>query len=70
MIAVCIGLTGAGTWLAQFGNSAGAQLTLGRIGIALPYLSAAAVGVISSSPPVAPWRSNPPALVFWWVRSA
>ncbi|WP_419906023.1 Ti-type conjugative transfer system protein TraG [Hoeflea sp.] len=46
MIAVCIGLTGAGTWLAQFGNSAGAQLTLGRIGIALPYLSAAAVGVI------------------------
>ncbi|WP_136661431.1 Ti-type conjugative transfer system protein TraG [Nitratireductor sp. XY-223] len=46
MIAVCIGLTGAGTWLAQFGNSAGAQLTLGRIGIALPYVSAAALGVV------------------------
>ncbi|MCP1201003.1 Ti-type conjugative transfer system protein TraG [Notoacmeibacter sp. MSK16QG-6] len=46
MIAVCLGLTGSETWLARFGNSAGAQQTLGRIGIALPYVSAAAIGLI------------------------
>lgn len=46
MIAVCLGLTGSETWLARFGNSSEAQQTLGRIGIALPYVSAAAVGVI------------------------
>ena len=45
MIAMCLGLTGSETWLARFGNSVETQQTLGRIGIALPYLSAAAVGV-------------------------
>ena len=32
MIAVCLGLTGSESWLARFGNSSEAQLTLGRIG--------------------------------------
>ncbi len=70
MIAACLGLTGSETWLARFGNSPEAQLTLGRIGIALPMLSPRSLGLFSSSPRVAPWRSNPLALVFWWVRSA
>jgi type IV secretion system protein VirD4 len=46
MIAACLGLTGSETWLAPFGNSLEAQQTLGRIGIALPYVSAAALGVV------------------------
>ena len=46
MIAVCLGLTGSESWLARFGNSPEAQLTLGRIGIALPYVVAAAIGVV------------------------
>ena len=46
MMAACLGLTGSETWLARFGNSAEAQQTIGRIGIALPYVSAAAIGVI------------------------
>ncbi|WP_412051924.1 Ti-type conjugative transfer system protein TraG (plasmid) [Hoeflea sp. Naph1] len=46
MIAVCIGLTGSETWLAQFGNSAEAQQTLGRVGLALPYAAAAAMGIV------------------------
>ena len=46
MIAVCLGLTGSETWLARFGNSPEAQQTLGRIGIALPYVVAAAIGIV------------------------
>ena len=46
MIAVCLGLTGSESWLARFGNSPEAQLTLGRIGIALPYVVAAAIGIV------------------------
>jgi len=46
MIAVCLGLTGSETWLARFGNSAESQQTLGRIGIALPSVVAATIGVI------------------------
>ena len=51
MMAVCLGLTGSETWLTRFGNSAEAKQTLGRIGIALPYMSAAAIGVITASAP-------------------
>ncbi|WP_268879293.1 Ti-type conjugative transfer system protein TraG [Jiella pelagia] len=47
MLAACMGLTGVETWLAAFGSSAQAQQTLGRIGLALPYVSGAAIGVIT-----------------------
>ncbi|PSH54695.1 Ti-type conjugative transfer system protein TraG [Phyllobacterium endophyticum] len=62
MIAVVIGMTGIEQWLAAFGKTDNARLMLGRIGIALPYVAAGAIGVIflfatngSSSIKVAGW---------------
>ena len=46
MVGACIGVTGIEAWLAGFGTSLQAQQTLGRIGLALPYVIAAAIGVI------------------------
>lgn len=46
MIAVVIGMTGIEQWLAVFGRTDNARLMLGRIGIALPYVAAGAIGVI------------------------
>lgn len=46
MAAICLVLPGIETWLAAFGKSAQARLTLGRIGLAVPYVLAAALGVV------------------------
>ncbi|MBA8907952.1 Ti-type conjugative transfer system protein TraG [Aminobacter ciceronei] len=46
MIASAIGMTGIEQWLAGFGQSDGARMTLGRVGLALPYAAAGAVGMI------------------------
>jgi type IV secretion system protein VirD4 len=46
MIAVVIGMTGIEHWLSTIGKTNAARLMLGRAGIALPYIAAAAVGVI------------------------
>jgi len=46
MAGLCLATTGGETWLAKFGTTPGAKLLLGRIGIALPYLLAAATGVV------------------------
>lgn len=46
MCSATILLPGIEHWLAAFGESAQAKLMLGRIGLALPYAAAAAIGVI------------------------
>ena len=46
MIAIAIALPGIEQWLATFGKTAEAKLTLGRIGLALPYVASAAIGLI------------------------
>ncbi|BCH19526.1 Ti-type conjugative transfer system protein TraG [Mesorhizobium sp. L-2-11] len=46
MIGVTILIPGIEHWLAAFGKTAQAKLMLGRIGLALPYAMAAAIGVI------------------------
>ncbi|MGY3116175.1 type IV secretion system protein VirD4 [Bradyrhizobium sp. S3.14.4] len=46
MAGLCLALTGVEAWLSKFGASPNARLMLGRIGIALPYLMAAAIGVV------------------------
>nr|WP_082529904.1 Ti-type conjugative transfer system protein TraG [Rhizobium sp. Root1203] len=45
MIAIAIGLTGSASWLAGFGKTETARLTLGRVGVALPYVGAAILGM-------------------------
>ncbi|CAN7749951.1 Ti-type conjugative transfer system protein TraG [Rhizobium sp. LjRoot258] len=45
MIAITIGVSGLEHWLAAFGRTEAARLTLGRIGIAAPYVAAAVAGV-------------------------
>lgn len=47
MIAAVIGMGGIESWTAGFGSSNSARLMLARIGLALPYLTAAAIGVIT-----------------------
>lgn len=47
MVATMLAISGIETWLSGFGTSPQAKLMLGRIGLALPYASAAAVGVIA-----------------------
>ena len=47
MIAAAIGMTGIEQWLAGFGQSDGARMALGRVGLALPYGVAGAIGVIA-----------------------
>ncbi|WP_410115392.1 Ti-type conjugative transfer system protein TraG [Agrobacterium tumefaciens] len=46
MIAVVVFMPGIEHWLAAFGKTAQAKLMLGRIGLALPYATAAAIGTI------------------------
>ncbi|MEX2745743.1 Ti-type conjugative transfer system protein TraG [Rhizobium mongolense] len=46
MILVTIGMTGTEHWLSGFGKTEAARLMLGRAGIALPYIVAAATGII------------------------
>jgi type IV secretion system protein VirD4 len=46
MLVTLLGLTGVEQWTATFGSTADARMTLGRIGIALPYAAAAAIGII------------------------
>lgn len=46
MIGVVIGLTGIDQSLAPLGETEAQRLMLGRIGIAIPYISAAAIGLI------------------------
>ncbi|ATU95354.1 Ti-type conjugative transfer system protein TraG [Phyllobacterium zundukense] len=46
MITAAIFVPGIEHWLAAFGKTAQAKLMLGRIGLALPYLIVAAIGVI------------------------
>jgi len=46
MIVVTIGMTGIEYWLSTFGKTEEAKLTLGRAGIAIPYLAAAGLGVV------------------------
>ncbi|QLL64195.1 Ti-type conjugative transfer system protein TraG [Sinorhizobium mexicanum] len=43
---VMIGLTGVEHWLSGFGKTEAARQTLGRAGIALPYVAAAAIGIV------------------------
>ena len=46
MLLTLLGLTGIEQWTATFGSTADARVMLGRIGIALPYAAAAAIGII------------------------
>lgn len=46
MILVLFATMGAEHWLSTFGKTEAARLTLGRVGIALPYITAAGIGVI------------------------
>lgn len=46
MIAIALALPGIEQWLASFGKTAEAKLTLGRIGLSLPYIASAAIGLI------------------------
>ncbi|WP_454858548.1 Ti-type conjugative transfer system protein TraG [Rhizobium binxianense] len=46
MIAVLFSMAGIEQWLAAFGRSDQARMMLGRIGIALPYSTASAIGAI------------------------
>ncbi|WP_143565738.1 Ti-type conjugative transfer system protein TraG [Sinorhizobium fredii] len=46
MVLAVIGMNGVEQWLSTFGETDAARLTLGRIGVALPYVTAAAIGVI------------------------
>jgi type IV secretion system protein VirD4 len=46
MFLVTIGLTGIEHWLSAFGKTEAARQTLGRAGIALPYVSAGLVGIV------------------------
>ena len=47
MIATTVGLTGIDQWLVTFATTAAGRLTLGRVGIATPYLAAAAIGLVA-----------------------
>ncbi|MBB2842486.1 UNVERIFIED_ORG: type IV secretion system protein VirD4 [Rhizobium etli] len=46
MIVIAVGLTGIEHWLSQFGKTDAARQMLGRAGIALPYVAAAAIGIV------------------------
>ncbi|UFW92254.1 Ti-type conjugative transfer system protein TraG (plasmid) [Bradyrhizobium barranii] len=46
MAGMCVALTGLEAWLSKFGTTPNARLVLGRIGIALPYLMAAVIGLV------------------------
>ncbi|TCM76621.1 Ti-type conjugative transfer system protein TraG [Rhizobium sp. BK068] len=46
MMLAVIGMVGIEQWLSAFGKTESARLALGRAGIAAPYITAAAIGVI------------------------
>ena len=46
MLGVLLGLSGIEQWTASFGTTPDARVMLGRIGIALPYVIAAATGIV------------------------
>lgn len=46
MVATVFAMTGIETWLAGFGKTEAAKLALGRAGLAAPYITAAALGLI------------------------
>jgi type IV secretion system protein VirD4 len=46
MLGALLGLTGIEQWTASFGTTPDARVMLGRIGIALPYISAAGIGFL------------------------
>ena len=46
MLGLCFAMTGAEAWLTRIGTTPGVQMLLGRVGIALPYVIAAAAGLI------------------------
>lgn len=46
MIGIALTLPGIEQWLATFGKTAEARLTLGRIGLSLPYVASAAIALI------------------------
>lgn len=46
MILVVTGMTGIEQWLAGFGKNEAARLAWGRAGIALPYVTSAAIGIL------------------------
>ncbi len=46
MFLVTVGLTGIEHWLSGFGKTEAARQTLGRAGIALPYVAATAIGIV------------------------
>lgn len=46
MIGIALTLPGIEQWLATFGKTAEAKLTLGRIGLSLPYVASAAIALI------------------------
>jgi type IV secretion system protein VirD4 len=47
MLSVVISMPGIEHWLAALGKTAHAKLMLGRIGLALPYVAASAIGMIA-----------------------
>ncbi|MFJ1311790.1 Ti-type conjugative transfer system protein TraG [Agrobacterium sp. P15N1-A] len=47
MLAATINMPGIEHWLAAFGRTAQAKMMFGRVGLALPYVAAAAVGTIA-----------------------
>lgn len=47
MLAATMLMPGVEQWLATFGKTAQAKMTLGRIGLALPYVAAAVIGTIA-----------------------
>lgn len=46
MLMPLLGLGGIEQWTASLGSTSDARLILGRIGIALPYAAAAAIGIV------------------------
>jgi type IV secretion system protein VirD4 len=46
MAALCVAMTGAESWLARFGTTPSGRMLFGRIGLALPYATPAALGLI------------------------
>lgn len=46
MLGALLGITGIEQWTASFGSTPDARVTLGRIGIALPYVIAATIGIL------------------------
>jgi type IV secretion system protein VirD4 len=46
ILGALLGLTGIEQWTASFGTTPDARVMLGRIGIALPYIIAAAIGIV------------------------